>query len=113
MPVSCASAVFLIQKMDCPTEERLIRGRLEGMPGVESLSFNLIQRELTVAHRLPSVAPLVAALMALDMEPAVKADSLSRTGTGDAPSVRSTGDYSIPRRKWVLLAVAGDRGRQR
>jgi len=31
-----ANVVFLIQEMDCPTEERLIRGRLEGMAGVEA-----------------------------------------------------------------------------
>ena len=50
LPAGAAQAIFLIQKMDCPTEERLIRGRLEGMEGVEGLAFNLIQRELTVAH---------------------------------------------------------------
>ncbi len=76
LPSDAASAVFLIQKMDCPTEERLIRDRLEGMAGVETLSFNLLQRELTIAHRLPSIAPLVSVLTALDMEPAVKSDSL-------------------------------------
>ena len=106
-PSGMANVVFLIQKMDCPTEERLIRGRLEGMAGVEALSFNLIQRELTVAHRLPSVAPLVSALKALDMEPAVKVDSLATAVTGDVASAQTLGDYSIPRRKWVLLAIAG------
>jgi Zn2+/Cd2+-exporting ATPase len=102
-----ANVVFLIQKMDCPTEERLIRGRLEGMAGVAALSFNLIQRELTVAHRLPSVAPLVSALKALDMAPAVKSDSLATAVAGDVASAPALGDYSIPRRKWVLLAIAG------
>ena len=66
---SAERAVFLIQKMDCPTEERLIRGKLEGMAGIEALSFNLIQRELTVMHRLPSAAPLVTILKALDLDP--------------------------------------------
>jgi Cd2+/Zn2+-exporting ATPase len=76
LSAGAAQAVFLIQKMDCPTEERLIRGRLQGMEGVEGLAFNLIQRELTVAHRLPSIAPLVSILKSLDMDPAVKTDSL-------------------------------------
>lgn len=39
-----ASAIFLIQKMDCPTEERLIRDKLEGIAGNEALSFNLYAR---------------------------------------------------------------------
>ncbi|AKC70648.1 heavy metal translocating P-type ATPase [Pandoraea oxalativorans] len=34
--------------MDCPTEERLIRDQLERRPGVETLYFNLLKRELTV-----------------------------------------------------------------
>ena len=43
---------YRIDKMDCPTEERLIRNKLEAMPGVVRLDFNLLQRELTVYHRL-------------------------------------------------------------
>ncbi len=69
--------VFLIQKMDCPTEEKLIRNRLEGMPGIDGLQFNLIQRELTVLHRLPSIDAIMETLKALDMGPAVKSDSLA------------------------------------
>ena len=107
MSSGVARAVFLIQKMDCPTEERLIRGRLEGMAGVEALSFNLIHRELAVTHRLSSVGPLVAALKALDMEPAIKSDSLAEATVGDAPPVRTADGSSVPRRKWVLLAIAG------
>ena len=37
-----ATAVFLIQKMNCPTEENLIRDRLEGVAGIEDLRFNLV-----------------------------------------------------------------------
>jgi len=107
MSSGAAKAVFLIQKMDCPTEERLIRGRLEGMAGVEALSFNLIQRELAVTHRLSSVGPLIAVLKALDMEPAVKSDSLADATVGDAPPIRATDGSSVPCRKWVLLAIAG------
>ena len=106
-PAAAATAVFLIQKMDCPTEERLIRDRLEGMAGVEALSFNLMQRELTVAHRLSSVVPLVDALAALDMEPGVRFDSLVTAGADRGQPVRTADDYSIPRRKWILLAIAG------
>jgi Cd2+/Zn2+-exporting ATPase len=77
------------------------------MAGVERLSFNLIQRELTVAHRLVSIAPLVSILKSLDTEPAVKADSLgsaiSRVDEGNGDS----GQYAIPGRRWVLLAISG------
>ena len=43
--------VYLIQNMDCPTEEALIRSKLSGVAGVAELSFNLMQRRLTVTHR--------------------------------------------------------------
>ncbi|MBI2733877.1 MAG: HAD-IC family P-type ATPase, partial [Aquabacterium sp.] len=60
---------FRIDKMDCPTEERLIRNRLEPMPGVLRLDFNLLARELTVFHKLDGTEPLQAALTELDMAP--------------------------------------------
>ncbi len=98
-------AVFFIQKMDCPTEEKLIRERLANMKGVGTLEFNLIQRELTVQHQLPSIAPLVATLKALDMLPAVKSDSLDADAGGDLPDQAAA--YRIPARRWALLGLAG------
>ncbi|HJU22419.1 MAG TPA: hypothetical protein VJ891_07905, partial [Casimicrobiaceae bacterium] len=44
-PDQVSRAVFRIDKMDCPTEERLIRKRLQHLAGIETLSFNLLQRE--------------------------------------------------------------------
>ena len=97
-------AVFFIQKMDCPTEEKLIRERLSNMDGIAAMQFNLIQRELTVQHRLPSVEPIVTTLAALDMLPKVKSDTLDATaGTGDDDHSAS---YAIPKRKWLMVGVA-------
>ncbi|SFH79401.1 Cd2+/Zn2+-exporting ATPase [Collimonas sp. OK307] len=98
-------AVFLIQKMDCPTEEKLIRDKLRGMAGIDAMQFNLIQRELTVQHRLPSVAAIVATLKALDMEPALKSDTL--TGAVDLTQGMGDGAFKISRKKWLLMAISG------
>jgi len=99
-----AEAVFFIQKMDCPTEEKLIRAQLSNMNGIAAMQFNLIQRELTVQHRLPSVAPIVATLSALDMLPKIKRDTLNA-------SIGSTGDvsasFAIAARKWYQVGLAG------
>jgi Cd2+/Zn2+-exporting ATPase len=65
---------FRIDKMDCPTEERLIRNRLESMTGVVRLDFNLMARELTVFHTLTSPQPLADALHELDMAPRLLAE---------------------------------------
>ncbi|SFC67123.1 heavy metal translocating P-type ATPase [Collimonas sp. OK412] len=98
-------AVFLIQKMDCPTEEKLIRDRFKNMAGIEAMQFNLIQRELTVQHRLPSVDAIVATLQALDMAPALKSDTL--TGAVDLTAGAGDGAFKISRRKWLLMALSG------
>lgn len=41
---------FSISKMDCPSEERMIRMKLEGMANIQSLQFDLPHRRLEVYH---------------------------------------------------------------
>lgn len=91
--------VFIIQKMDCPTEEKLIRNKLESIEGIEELRFNLMQRELTVFHRLEDVQPLEAALNALDMEPKRKGEDCSSCETN---TVSNTSRYMKR-----LMAISG------
>ena len=67
--------VFLIQNMDCPAEEKLIRNKLEEISGIEELRFNLMLRELSVWHRLEDEKQITAALTALDMKPQRKGDN--------------------------------------
>lgn len=60
-----------IEQMDCPTEETLIRARLHRMAGVSGMSFNLMQRVLTVSHE-PDVLPgVLAAIENLGYSPSV------------------------------------------
>lgn len=103
---AAAEVVFHIQNMDCPTEEKLIRGRLQGMEGIDSLQFNLIERELTVRHQLASVEPIVHAIRSLDMEPVIASDAL-----GAPPArfdeLKATGVQRIPLRTWLLMTVSG------
>jgi len=42
--------VFNISKMDCPSEERMIRMKLEGMDNIRSLEFDIPGRMLGVCH---------------------------------------------------------------
>ena len=41
---------FHISKMDCPSEENIIRMRLDGIQGIKKLEFDLENRNLTVLH---------------------------------------------------------------
>ncbi|NOT18764.1 MAG: heavy metal translocating P-type ATPase [Sideroxydans sp.] len=77
--------ILHIEKMDCPTEESLIRKKLEGMKGVESLDFNLIQRKLTVRHHLQYPEAIIAAVMALDMEPVI--ENAPRLSSGNSQAI--------------------------
>ena len=43
-------SVFTISKMDCPSEESLIRMKLEGLSTIKSLVFDIENRKLTVFH---------------------------------------------------------------
>lgn len=64
--------ILRIDKMDCPTEESLIRKKLESMPGVQDLAFNLMQRRLTVNHEMANPSPIIAAIESLNMQPVVE-----------------------------------------
>lgn len=102
-----AQAVLLIQKMDCPTEEKLIRDRFNKMAGIVGMEFNLMQRELTVHHNLPSVAEIVTALKKLDLDPIVKSDTQNVEREGLADHGELSGDYRISPLKWTLMAISG------
>lgn len=87
-------STYIVQKMDCPAEEQLIRNRLEGMQGVEELRFNLMQRELTISHKLEDDAPVFAALQELKMEP-------ERQGSEGGASAAPASAVST-RTKWLV-----------
>lgn len=66
---SSFKAVYRIANMDCPTEEILIRKKLDGLAGIIKMEFNLIQRILTIYHNLPSTESIEMALTSIDMKP--------------------------------------------
>ena len=94
-------ATYLIEKMDCPTEEALLRKVLEGMPGVSALQFDLMSRKLTVAHTLADVAPITAAIERIGMSPVLQ-DS-----TKPAPAVTREFGTGISKAQWLRMGAAG------
>ncbi|WP_234353423.1 cation transporter, partial [Achromobacter xylosoxidans] len=68
-----------IGQMDCPTEETLIRKKLDGVAGVHALDFNLMQRILTVVHAEGALDRITAAIKSLGMTPEPLADDAPRT----------------------------------
>lgn len=43
-------SVFIVSKMDCPSEERIIRLKLDNMTSIKHMDFNLPERLLTINH---------------------------------------------------------------
>ena len=61
------STAVRIERMDCPTEEALIRKRLASEPAVLDVRFDLLARLLTVTHLAGARPSLLAALDDIDM----------------------------------------------
>ena len=72
--------VIHIEKMDCPTEEGLIKNRLKSVDGIDALQFNLMSRELTVTHHLDDAGAIMSALDDIGMEPRLDAPATSEAG---------------------------------
>lgn len=85
-----------IGQMDCPTEETLIRKKLDGVDGVHALDFNLMQRILTVVHAEGALDRIVAAIKSLDMTPETLADGAA---AAPAPAAKAV--------NWWLIGGAG------
>ncbi|MGG4660274.1 heavy metal translocating P-type ATPase [Pseudomonas vlassakiae] len=60
-------STFRIEQMDCPTEEALIRNKLEQIPEVLKLQFNLMSRTLGVWHAPLSAQTIVDAIASVGM----------------------------------------------
>ncbi|WP_150305465.1 cation transporter [Pseudomonas saliphila] len=68
---------YAVPKMDCPSEERLIRLALGGIEQIRTLSFDLSKRQLTVVHD-GNAEPITAKLVSLGL-----GASLSNTQAAD------------------------------
>jgi len=58
--------VFEISKMDCPSEENLVRLKLDGHPGIKHLDFDIPNRRLTVVHE-GQLAQIEQSILELDL----------------------------------------------
>nr|WP_244934431.1 heavy metal translocating P-type ATPase [Pseudomonas saudiphocaensis] len=83
--------------MDCPTEERLIRDALAGVPGVGELQFNLLQRVLSVSHEEGALDRVILVIEKLGFTPVVEDEAAPQT----APEQLST------KKPWWPLALSG------
>ena len=81
-------SVYAVPKMDCPSEERMIRLALNGFDEIRALSFDLPNRRLQVVHD-EGADPITAKLTTLGL-----GASLQETAAADPESIKAVGDTS-------------------
>ncbi|MFC7298986.1 heavy metal translocating P-type ATPase [Herminiimonas aquatilis] len=89
---------LIISKMDCPTEEALIRKRLGTIVGIEDMEFNLMQRTLTLTHALDALNPVLAALKEIGLEAQTKMSEVASEETAQSP---------VHKYSWIPMAFSG------
>lgn len=96
MPIT----TFVIPKMDCPAEEKLIRKQLQSIPGIQQLDFNLIQKELKITHQLSTLNLIQKEFSALGMEAHIKNSSFTTQHLNML-------QLSVTRRDWIIIVISG------
>lgn len=76
-------SVFQIPKMDCPSEERMIRLALESVEGLRGLDFDLPKRELRAIHTGP-VAPITSRLVPLGLGASLQSSTMASAEEANA-----------------------------
>ena len=82
-------SVYTVPKMDCPSEERMIRLALNGFEDIRGLSFDLSDRRLKVVHD-GEAEPITSKLATLGL-----GASLQETAAADPESIKAVGDTAI------------------
>ncbi len=94
------TTTFVIPKMDCPTEEKLIQNQLHSVAGIQELKFNLIQQELTITYQELDVPTIQKMLADLGMESQIKSSSYT---SGNLSLLQTNVSYW----DWIVLGISG------
>lgn len=91
---------FFVSKMDCPTEEKLIKNQLRAIDSILNLEFNLIEKELTITYEELDIKFIQKKLADLGMESQIKNDSPS------SQNIRLL-QSNVRYRDWIILSISG------
>jgi cation transport ATPase len=101
--IAYLKSTFAVPRMDCPSEENLIKMALRDVGGVQSLSFDLASRRLVAVHG-GAVGEVLGKLEPLRLG-ATLLESTA-VAAGPAPTRPSRGDDAGEARTlWLLLAI--------
>jgi len=91
--------IFKISKMDCPSEERIIRMKLEGLTNIKSLQFDIPNRKLEVYHT-NSYDSILTALKTLQFD-----TKLVSSEPADMQNIGGDSHSQEKRVLWQVLAI--------
>lgn len=93
------SSRYSVPKMDCPSEEQLIRIQLAGVSGIVAIEFDLTDRTATVFHEAQETDVITKRLQALNL-----GANLLDTRQSEGPH---TSQSAVSQRKtlWLLLGI--------
>jgi Co/Zn/Cd efflux system component len=97
------ASLFSVPKMDCPSEEGMIRLALRDAPGLTALEFDLGRRQVRVLHEGP-VDPLGKALTSLGLG-ATLLSTAPVTSSADVPAVHGASPEQEAFTLRTLLAI--------
>ncbi|WP_417609133.1 cation transporter [Owenweeksia hongkongensis] len=89
--------IFKVSEMDCPSEEALIRMRLEGISGLEHLDFDIPNRELAAFHT-EDKGPIEVALFSLNL-------GASHQSTEIVSDFKPQSDSKQSKLLWTVLII--------
>ncbi|KPP97185.1 cation transporter [Marinobacter sp. HL-58] len=99
-------SIYKVPKMDCPSEERMIRMVLGGFDTIQALSFDLSGRTLEVLHN-GDADPITRKLATLDLGASLQetraADSEALSAGLSSKSEQADESGTL----WILLAING------
>lgn len=97
-----SASTFSISKMDCPSEENMIRMALSNIDGIDSLEFDLAKRQLDVRHS-GGLQPIIDKLAPLGLGARLLESKLS---TGGLPAAADAAeDAAEARTLRILLGI--------
>ncbi|MGI0108352.1 cation transporter, partial [Salinimicrobium sp. WS361] len=89
--------IFKITKMDCPSEENLIRMKLDGISGIKNLDFDIPNRKLTVFHN-EQIDQIEKSIKELNL-------GSKRLTTEQADQIEFTENSNQKKLLWSVLAI--------
>ncbi|CEA03950.1 CDF family heavy metal/H(+) antiporter [Pseudomonas saudimassiliensis] len=97
-------SVYAVPKMDCPSEERMIRLALNGFEEIQALSFDLPNRRLKVVH-CGEAEPITAKLVTLGLGASLQETVIADQDTINAAEVSAASASQESGTLRILLGI--------